>query len=119
MVTAARRLCDAPKFRQDAPLPCRPDAGHAGAGSAGGRSSAISRKISANSVQKCRRRHGELQKRALVLEENDFAAALLAEPDRTITDGGDRCGLQRIQHFATVFRRVTGVSPREFRRSLQ
>ncbi|WP_152363160.1 helix-turn-helix transcriptional regulator [Microlunatus speluncae] len=44
------------------------------------------------------------------------ARALLADPDRKITDICYRLGFSFSQHFAEVFRRYEGMSPSEFRR---
>lgn len=41
---------------------------------------------------------------------------LRTEPGRSISDIGFECGFQSSQYFTTVFRRRTGLSPREFRR---
>ena len=54
-----------------------------------------------------------------VRQRVEHAKQLLAEPDRTITEVAIAAGYSASSNFATVFRRVTGVSPREFRRSLQ
>jgi AraC family transcriptional regulator len=54
-----------------------------------------------------------------VRQRVEHAKQLLAEPDRTITEVAIAAGYSVSSNFATVFRRVTGVSPREFRRSLQ
>ena len=42
---------------------------------------------------------------------------LRLEPGRSISDIGFACGFQSSQYFTTVFRRRTGLSPREFRKS--
>jgi AraC family transcriptional regulator len=54
-----------------------------------------------------------------VRQRVEHAKQLLAEPDRSITEVAIAAGYSASSNFATVFRRVTGVSPREFRRSLQ
>ncbi len=46
------------------------------------------------------------------------ARALLADPDRKITDICYRLGFSSSQHFAEVFRRYEGMSPSEFRRDV-
>jgi AraC family transcriptional regulator len=49
----------------------------------------------------------------------EHAKHLLADTERSITEVAIAAGYSASSNFATVFRRVTGVSPREFRRSLQ
>ncbi|VVE48642.1 AraC family transcriptional regulator [Pandoraea capi] len=44
------------------------------------------------------------------------AMTLLAKPHWSVPDVAIDCGFQTTQHFARVFRAVTGVSPGEFRR---
>jgi len=46
------------------------------------------------------------------------AKLLLADPDRSITDVVLATGYTASSNFATAFRRVTGLSPREYRRRL-
>jgi AraC family transcriptional regulator len=46
------------------------------------------------------------------------AKLLLADSERSITDVAISTGYSASSNFATAFRRVTGVSPREYRRSL-
>lgn len=40
---------------------------------------------------------------------------LRSEPNLSVTEIGLRCGFQSSQYFATVFRKATGSTPREFR----
>jgi AraC family transcriptional regulator, 4-hydroxyphenylacetate 3-monooxygenase operon regulatory protein len=47
------------------------------------------------------------------------SALLVGAPDRSITDVAFACGFQSSQYFATVFRRLKGVSPREIRERAQ
>ncbi|WP_169512925.1 helix-turn-helix domain-containing protein [Actinopolymorpha alba] len=46
------------------------------------------------------------------------AEVLLAETDRTITQIAVDLGFSSAQHFATVFREHTGLTPRAYRRSI-
>ncbi len=46
------------------------------------------------------------------------AKRMLANPRRSITDVAIASGYSASSNFATAFRRMTGMSPREFRRSL-
>ena len=46
----------------------------------------------------------------------EVAAALLQDPDTKIIDIALSVGYGDPSHFARAFRRLTGVSPREFRR---
>jgi AraC-like DNA-binding protein len=45
------------------------------------------------------------------------AEMLLTETDRSITTIASELGFSSAQHFATVFRRHTGCTPRELRRT--
>jgi AraC-like DNA-binding protein len=47
------------------------------------------------------------------------SAILVRAPERTITDVAFSCGFQSSQYFATVFRRLKGMSPREIRERAQ
>jgi AraC family transcriptional regulator len=49
----------------------------------------------------------------------EYAKQLLADSDRSITDIAIAMGYSASSNFATMFRRITGVSPREYRRSRQ
>jgi AraC family transcriptional regulator len=53
-----------------------------------------------------------------VRQRIERAKQLLAESERSITDVALAAGYSASSNFATVFRRVTGQTPREFRRSL-
>jgi AraC family transcriptional regulator len=53
-----------------------------------------------------------------VRQRIERAKQLLAESERSITDIALAAGYSASSNFATVFRRVTGQTPREFRRSL-
>jgi len=53
-----------------------------------------------------------------VRQRVERAKMLLGDLGRSITEVATASGYSASSNFATVFRRVTGLSPREFRRSL-
>jgi AraC family transcriptional regulator len=56
--------------------------------------------------------------RASAIPAIDAIPALLADPDRSITDVVLATGFTASSNFVTAFRRTTGLTPREYRRSL-
>ena len=44
------------------------------------------------------------------------ASRLLAETDLPITEVGSRCGFESPSYFTLTFRRLTGQTPRDYRR---
>jgi AraC-like DNA-binding protein len=51
--------------------------------------------------------HDEIQRTRI-----DRAARLLVDTELSITDIADNCGFATIEHFATVFKKKYGCSPR-------
>ena len=51
-----------------------------------------------------------------VLQRRAAAQRLLRETERTLEDIGRSLGFADAFHFSKAFKRVTGVSPREFRK---
>jgi transcriptional regulator GlxA family with amidase domain len=56
--------------------------------------------------------------RYLLLHRIKCAKEMMREQSRTLTDIAVDCGFNSSSQFSLVFRRLAGMSPREYRRSL-
>jgi len=62
-------------------------------------------------------RHGVLYSDLLVSVKRDVARQLLRDTDMQVQQVAESLGFSSAANFATAFRRWTGVTPSEFRRS--
>ena len=63
-----------------------------------------------------RKSTGESPHQFLLRQRIERAKELLSAPEARVLDVAVACGFKTQQHFARAFRRVSGVSPREYRR---
>jgi AraC-like DNA-binding protein len=49
----------------------------------------------------------------------ELARKLLADPEQRVDDVAERCGYQSANSFWVAFKQATGLSPRQYRDSLQ
>jgi len=54
----------------------------------------------------------------IIRERIDYAKKVLEEPDASITDAAFRTGFQSISYFCTVFKKMEGITPNEYKNTL-
>lgn len=65
-----------------------------------------------------RKSTGESPHQFLLRQRVERAKAMLREAEMWVLDVAVACGFKTQQHFARVFRRICGASPREYRYEL-